>query len=152
MRNNSRQVALIALAALLFAATGVAQAAPSDSTDVSHVVSRFHAALASGDSAGALVLLAPDALIIESGTVETRAQYRSHHLPADIEFARAVPNTNTVIRVAVDGRTAWVTSASASRGQFETRQIDSVGAELMVLTKRGKVWRIAAVHWSSRRR
>jgi hypothetical protein len=32
------------------------------------------------------------------------------------------------------------------------RDIDSQGAELMVLTRRGGRWMIAAIHWSSRAR
>jgi ketosteroid isomerase-like protein len=152
MRGSFREIARFAVFVSMFTATSVARAALPDSTDVVRVVSRFHAVLVSGDSAGALALLAPDALIIEAGTVETRAEYRSHHLPADIEFAGAVPSPSTVVRVSVDGRTAWVTSTSVTRGQFKTRAIDSVGAELMVLTKRGKVWTIAAIHWSSRKR
>ena len=62
-----------------------------DSSDVAATVDRFHAALSAGDSTGALALLADDAVILESGGVETRDEYRSHHLPADIAFAQAVP-------------------------------------------------------------
>jgi len=57
--------------------------------EVAAVVTSFHEALGQGDSTAVLALLAPDALIVESGQVETRATYRAHHLPADIQFARA---------------------------------------------------------------
>jgi hypothetical protein len=43
-----------------------------------------------GDSAAVLAFLAPDAVIIERGEVETLAEYRAHHLPAGIAFARSV--------------------------------------------------------------
>src|SRR5687768_2820649 len=47
---------------------GSVRVAPAtDSADIVAVIERFHAALASGDSAGALALLAPDAVILESG-------------------------------------------------------------------------------------
>jgi hypothetical protein len=43
-----------------------------------------------GDSAAVWAFLAPDAVIIERGEVETLAEYRAHHLPAGIAFARSV--------------------------------------------------------------
>jgi len=125
---------------------------PSDSSDAVATIAKFHAALASGDSAGALAMLAPDALIQESGGVETRADYRSHHLRADIEFARAVPSTRTVMRVTVQGDVAWVASTSITQGQANGRQINSAGAELVVLRRTGSGWQISAIHWSSRAR
>ena len=35
-------------------------------------------------------VIAPDAVFVESGTLETRAQYEANHLPADIEVERQV--------------------------------------------------------------
>lgn len=125
---------------------------PSDSADVAAVVDQFHRALATGDSAAALALLAPDAEILESGGVETRAEYRSHHLPGDIAFARAVRSQREPIRVRVRGDVAWATSTSTAQGQYRDRAVNSQGAELMVLTRTLQGWRIAAVHWSSRAR
>jgi hypothetical protein len=58
--------------------------------DVARTVEQYHRALAAGDSTAALTLLAPDAVILESGGVETRDEYRGHHLPGDVAFARAV--------------------------------------------------------------
>src|SRR5687768_11914331 len=63
---------------------------PSAAGQIIAVVSEFHAALSTGDSATALRLLDPDAMVLESGEVETRDEYRSHHLAADIEFAKSV--------------------------------------------------------------
>lgn len=124
----------------------------SDSSDVIAVVAKFHAALAAADSGGALELLAPDALILESGSVETRAEYRAHHLAADIEFTRAVRSSRTTSRVTVDGDAAWLVSTSVTQGEINGRQVNSAGAELVVLHRvRGK-WQISAVHWSSRAR
>lgn len=125
---------------------------PSDSTRVVAIVAEFHAALAAGDSATALRLLDRDATVLESGDVEARAEYRSHHLPADIEYARSVPSKRTVLRVTVVGDAGWVASKSENVGRMGTRSINSVGAELIVLRKRDTGWKIAAIHWSSRTR
>ena len=119
---------------------------------VADVVHRYHRALAAGDSAAALALLAPDAVILESGGMETQAEYRSHHLPADIELARAVRSERGDVRVWVSGDAAWAVSTSTTQGEFRGRQINSAGAELMVLMRTREGWRIAAIHWSSRAR
>lgn len=120
-----------------------------DSTAVALVVERYHQALASGDSATALRLLAPDAVILEGGSVETREHYREHHLPADIGFTREVPAQRGMIRVVVRGDVAWASSTSTSTGSFRGRAINSRGAELMVLSREGTDWVIRAIHWSS---
>lgn len=91
-------------------------------------------------------------VILESGGVETREEYRSHHLPADIAFARAVKSDRSAIRVVVRGDAAWVASTSTAQGEFRGRAVNSVGAELMFLVRDGDAWRIAAIHWSSRAR
>ena len=124
----------------------------SDSADVARVIDRFHRSLAGGDSAAALALLATGATILESGGEENVAEYRAHHLPADIEYARAVPSERGPVRVTVRGDVAWANSTSRSRGTFKGRPVDSAGAELMVLTRAPDGWRITAIHWSSRRR
>jgi ketosteroid isomerase-like protein len=135
------------------AATGASTPAhASDSADVVGALAKFHGALAAGDTAGALALLGADALIVESGAVQTRADYQAHHLAADIEFARAVPSTRTVTRVTVQGDAAWVVSTSVTQGQTNGRQVNSAGAELAVLRRTGTGWQITAVHWSSRTR
>ena len=126
--------------------------APGDSADVARVIERFHAALAEGDSATALSLLAPDAVVLESGSWESVADYRSHHLPADIEYARALKSVRTPTHLAVSGDMAWAAATSVTQGTFKERAVNSAGAELLVLTRTSSGWRIAAIHWSSRRR
>ena len=151
----------LVLAVLLLAPAGLrAQArpqagsrpVPGDSAAVAATVHRFHAALAAADSTAALALLAPDAVVLESGGMESRAEYRSHHLAADVEFARAVTEQRGPVRVRVRGDAAWATSTGTTRGEFRGRAVDSAGAELMVLTRTPEGWRIAAIHWSSRAR
>ena len=124
--------------------------AQSDSASVVSVIERFHAALTSGDSLGAMALLAPDAVILESGGVETRAEYQSHHLQGDISYARSMKSTRGPIRVSVRGDVAWASSTSTTTGESRGRQVNSAGAELMVLSRTAAGWRISAIHWSSR--
>ena len=124
----------------------------TDSSDVAAVVARYHSALASGDSAAAIALLTDDAVVLETGSVETKSEYRAHHLPADIAFARAVPSQRSPIVVRVRGDVAWASSTSTTQGEFRGRAINSSGAELMVLSREPDGWKIRAIHWSSRAR
>lgn len=137
-------------AVVAFAVPEVLHDPAEDSAAVVATVERYHAALVAGDSAAALSLLASDAVVLESGGMETRAQYREHHLPADIEFARAVARERGPIHVTVRGDAAWAASTSTVTGEIRGREIDSRGAELMVLTRTAVGWRISAIHWSSR--
>jgi len=124
----------------------------ADSISVAKVVNGFHLALSAGDSAGALSLLASDAVIIESGGVESRSEYRFHHLPEDIQFASAVASKRGTLQIRVEGSSAWTVMMSTTQGEFNGRTIDSTGAESMVLTKQSAGWRIRSIHWSSRNR
>lgn len=119
---------------------------------VTAVVDAYHGALAAGDSATALSLLADDVTILESGGVETKEQYRSGHLAGDMRFAQAVPRERSEITVQVRGDVAWAWSTSVTEGRMGEREINSQGAELMVLTRQAGEWRISAIHWSSRQR
>lgn len=125
-------------------------ASQSDSASVVSVIERFRAAMTAGDSAAVMGLLAPDAVILESGGVETRAEYQSHHLPGDIGYAKSMKSTRGPIRVSVRGDVAWASSTSTTTGESRGRQVNSAGAELMVLTRTAAGWRISAIHWSSR--
>jgi ketosteroid isomerase-like protein len=134
---------------LVFGVGGDASVA-ADSAAVAEVVHRFHAALAAGDSVTALQLLRDDAVILESGGTESKQEYRSHHLPSDIAFARAIRPDAGPMRVQVRGDAAWATSTSIVRGTFRDRPVNSQTVELMVLERTAQGWRIAAIHWSSR--
>lgn len=143
-------IAATALAGL--SGTAAAQEAMSDTFAVRATLHQFHEALAQGDSAAVLSLLADDAVILEAGGAETRAEYRAHHLPADIRFAASVPSKAGPMQVTLAGDVAWVTSTSEATGAFDGRPINSAGAELAVLTRSSAGWQIRAIHWSSRRR
>ena len=165
MRPFARLALAVSAAAAATAVASIGTAAASsvpievsyegpDSVAAVATVTAFRTALASGDSAAVLRLLAPDVVIVEAGGVETLADYRAHHLPGDIAYARALPGVHTLKNVVVSGDVAWVTSTSVTEGQYNGRAVNSAGAELIVLAraKGGAPWMIRAVHWSSRRR
>jgi ketosteroid isomerase-like protein len=152
MRRNA-VVAVATLTLLVISADLHAQqeaTTAADSASVVRVIHQFHAALEAGDSAAVLQLLSDDAVILESGDVETKQEYRSHHLPSDIAFARAVPRQTGPITVTVRGDVAWASSTGVARGRYRDRDVNSQSAELVVLQRRGDAWEISAIHWSSR--
>lgn len=127
-------------------------ASTSDSAAVVGTASRFHAALEAGDTTAVKTLIAPDLQVLEGGEVETRVQYFAYHLAADIEFAKAVPSKRTVVSYTREGSVAWLVSTSTTTGNFRGREVNSVGAELMILSRTPEGWKIRAMHWSSARR
>lgn len=124
----------------------------SDSAAVAAVVVQYHEALAAGDSAAALALLTDDASILESGGVETKAEYRSHYLPADITASRSSQGQRSPVHVRIQGEVAWTTSTTTSQRTVNGNAVASSLAELMVLVKTPGGWKISAIHWSSRTR
>lgn len=122
----------------------------ADSAAAVAVVAQMHELMQRADSASLLRLLTDDVVVLESGGYESRAEFRSHHLPADIEYARTVKSERQLRSVAVSGDAAWVSSTSTTSGEFRGRVINSTGAELMVLRRTPDGWRIAAIHWLSR--
>jgi ketosteroid isomerase-like protein len=128
----------------------VAQAPPSES-EVIAVVESFYAAIKKGDRAAAMSVIAPDAVFLESGKLETRAEYEANHLPADIEFESQVNGKRDPMRVTFDGNTAWVIATTEYDGTFDGSPVSFVSAQLVVLTRSDGTWRIRTIHWSSRR-
>ena len=127
-----------------------AGSAVTDSAAVAGIVERFHAAYASGDSNAVVAMLAPDVVLLESGGTETLDEYRSHHLPGDLGYAKSVKITRAPVRVVVRGDAAWAWSTSRAAGEFRGRTLNVAAAELIVLVRDAGRWRIAAIHWSSR--
>jgi ketosteroid isomerase-like protein len=143
----------LVIALLLAASMGQvhAQGADADAAAVASAVRDFHVALEAGDSQTVSRLLAPDATILEGGERETRKEYIDHHLPADMKFAQAVTTRYSKTDVNVNGEVAWATSASVMQGTYESKPVNLVGAELMVLSKSPAGWVIRSIHWSSRK-
>ena len=121
----------------------------SDSANAVEALQRFYVALGAGDTAAALALFAHDAIILESGEIQTRQEYASHHLGADIEFARSMKSRRTISRVDVKGDVAWIAASSIVRGVFRGRALNLAAAELAVLARGPNGWQIRAIHWSS---
>jgi len=142
-------LAVLAILALGFAAP---QSQAQESRAVLDVIEAFHAALAAGDSTTALALLADDVVILESGGTEDKTRYRSGHLSGDMRFAQAVPRERGEPDVRILGDVAWATSTNVTQGRMGDREINSQGAELVVLARDGASWKITAIHWSSRNR
>lgn len=114
-------------------------------------VSAFHEALEAGDAEGALAHLAAEAIIYESGGVESsREEYASHHLQSDMKFLASV-ETRIVDRTSgMDGEHAWVLTRTETDGTVREKPIHLAGTETMILEKTPEGWRIIHIHWSSR--
>ncbi len=129
-----------------------AQAARLDSAGAVAAVSQFHEALAAQDSVRAISLLARDVLVLESGAIQTRAEYLSHHLGADMKAMQGSKGIRTLVRVTMLGDAAYVVSKTATAATNADGSNGSEMAEIMVLSKTPNGWTIRAIHWSSRRR
>ena len=147
-----RPSSLIAFALLAAATPAAAQSPRPDSAAAVAVVHQYEAALASGDSARAVSLLADDVVILESGAIESRAEYLAHHLGADIKASQGSKGVRTVIKVSVVGDVAFIASKTVNPPTGAPGNTGSEMAELMVLSRSGGAWKISAIHWSSRRR
>jgi ketosteroid isomerase-like protein len=140
------QLAAIALA---LGAQSLAAASAETLTPTS-VVDAFAAALQQGDAVQVEDLMTSDALVAEEGGAERSfAEYKAAHLPADIEFSRAVARKVVDRRVWTTGRMASVVTEAEMTGTFRGRAIASRSMETMVLIKTKGAWRIAHIHWSS---
>ena len=111
--------------------------------DASATADRFHAALTSGDRATVEALLTPDAVILEGGQAEARAEYLGGHFARDAAFLADAQPEPLFRRTTVAGDAAWVASTQRVR--------DAEMAELLVMERTPEGWRVAAVHWSSAR-
>ncbi len=140
---------LLLCALLLAAAPAFSQSAAADSAAAIAVAERFHHALAHGDSLTVAALLLPDALVLEGGRRETRAEYLGHHYGHDVAFLRAMTQSDVARTVRVSTDMAHVATVSRMRGMYRDKARDVDSAELLVLHRTPEGWRIAAVHWSS---
>lgn len=143
-----RTIETVCVAMLVMACA--ANAAETTSGEAaSKVAEQFHAALKAGDADGASALLSAMALIYESGHAETRDEYISHHLAADIAFAKATQRTVKNTRHQCDESICVLMRSSETTGTFKGKSARNVGQETMVLRREGDAWKIQHVHWSS---
>jgi ketosteroid isomerase-like protein len=136
---------------LCFAACSSAPPPPSES-EVTAVVESFYGAMKAGDRAAVMRAIAPDAVFLEGGNLETREQYEANHLPADIQFEQQVAGKRGPMRVTFEGDTAWVIATTEYEGKFDGTPVNFISAQLVVLTRETGDWLIRSAHWSSRRR
>jgi len=145
-----RRPAIVLVGLLLAATSAVAQ--DSDRAGATATFEAFYAAMKKGDATAVMRTVAPDAIFLEGGRRETRAEYESGHLPGDIEFEKAVDGKRGPLNVNVNGDTAWISAMSEYEGKFNGKPVNFVLAQLMVLTRTNGQWLIRSVHWSSRQR
>ncbi|MCA1196425.1 nuclear transport factor 2 family protein [Sphingomonas sp. R647] len=113
-------------------------------------VDRFHAALTEGKVEAALKPLSDDVLIYESGRSErSKAEYASHHLNADAEFAGATQRKLVNRTSWIGADTARVTTETETTGTFKGRALALTGTDTMILRWTAGVWKIVHIHWSS---
>ncbi len=124
---------------------------PEDCGGVTTVVEAFYGAMKAGDPAAAMRTIAPGAMFLEGGRLETRAEYESTHLPADIQFEQQVNGKRSPLDITFNGDTAWVVATTEYEGTFQDVPVHFISAQLMVLTRTEGAWLIRSVHWSSRR-
>ena len=127
-------------------------AGPEAEAAVTAVLDTFYGAMKKGDTAAAMSTIAPDALFVESGKLETRAEYETNHLPLDIGFEKQVTGKRGPLRITVQGDTAWVIAVTVFEGTFDGRPVNFESAQLAVLTRETGDWKIRSIHWSSRPR
>jgi mono/diheme cytochrome c family protein len=115
-------------------------------------VDRFQSLLAEGDTAAAAQVLDSRVLIYEGGQAEkSREEYAAHHLQADAKFLK-----NATLRVLSrtgdsKGDLAWVATESELTPSG-AKAASLVTTETMILNRVGQGWRIAHIHWSSRKK
>ena len=149
----SRAINAVAVAIAAITAGAGAQPNRADSTAAVAAVEQFEAALAAVDSARAMSLLADDVMILESGAIQTRSQYLSGHLGADMKASRGSKGVRTVIKATVVGDAAYIVSKTVTPPTgTDAAATGAESAALMVLSRTAGVWKIRAIHWSSRRR
>jgi ketosteroid isomerase-like protein len=136
---------------LFVSACTPAPPAPTDA-DIAKVVEAFYGGMKAGDKAAVMATLAPDALFVEAGKLETRAEYEANHLPADIEFENQVTGQRSPMKITFhNDNTAWMVATTEYHGTFNGNPVNFASAQLMVLTRDTSDWLIRSAHWSSRR-
>ena len=119
--------------------------------DVTAVIDAFYSGIKSGNNAATMAVVAPDALFVETGTLETRSEYEMNHLPNDIAFEKQVSGKRSPLRITVNGDTAWVIATTEYDGEFDGAPVNFISAQLAVLSRDEGAWKIRSIHWSSRR-
>jgi len=122
----------------------------NDKEMIAKTLSDLETAIIENDSERAGEILDDDVTILEGGGMETKSEYLSHHFHSDGKFLSAMNREEVSQEISVEGNMAWVTSKTKMTGTYSGRDIDLSSLELAVLKKENGMWRVIALHWSSR--
>ncbi|MEQ9280452.1 MAG: nuclear transport factor 2 family protein [Balneola sp.] len=122
----------------------------NDKEMIAKTLSDLETAIIENDSERAGEILHDDVTILEGGGMETKSEYLSHHFHSDGKFLSAMNREEVSQEISVEGNMAWVTSKTKMTGTYSGRDIDLSSLELAVLKKENGMWRVIALHWSSR--
>lgn len=148
---------LLAVLAILLVA-GIGSADDSPPSTPLDVAAEYFSAVEAGDLDRAEALFAEDSLIFESGGVEGDwANYRAHHLGAEIDAIESFEirrGESPQVAVAEDGSlaaVAWPIEYTIELAAGETIESRGTVTFVLVHAAAGHGYRIAQLHWSSRR-
>jgi ketosteroid isomerase-like protein len=122
----------------------------NDKEMIAKTLNDLETAIVENDSEKAGEILHDDVTILEGGGMETKSEYLSHHFHSDGKFLSAMNREELSQEISVEGNMAWVTSKTKMTGTYSGRDIDLSSLELAVLKKENGMWRVIALHWSSR--
>jgi len=143
-------VVVLAVLLLFWLPACARSSGPDAEAEVTSALESFYGAMKRGDAAAAMAQIALDAVFIESGRLETRAEYEANHLPNDIAFEKQVTGQRGPWRVTMEGDTAWAIVSTEYDGTFDGVPLSFVSSQLAVMTRDDGSWRIRSIHWSSR--
>ena len=128
------------------ASTGHGHAKP---TSAEAVLDAFHHALEEGNGEAALRWLADDAVILEGGVAQSKAEYADHHLGSDMAFLAAMQSEQLSRESRRADGVVTVITRTQLKGVFKEREIDIVSSETAVLKQVDGDWKIQHLHWSN---
>jgi ketosteroid isomerase-like protein len=142
--------ALVFVLVVALSACAPKRSTATDEADVKAAIESFYAAMKKADPKAAMAMIAPDAMFVESGRLETRQQYEESHLPADIDFEKQITGKRSPWRITINGDTAWGIASTEYQGTVDGGDVSFVSRQLAVVTRGedGK-WLIRSIHWSS---
>jgi len=150
LQTSTRAVtAAMVLATISLTACG--RSTDEDAAAVRTTLESFYAAMKNAENATAMALIAPDAVFVEGGRLETREQYEKNHLPSDISFEKQVTGKRGEWDIKIKDDTAWAIATTEYDGIFDGGPVNFTSAQLAVLTREADKWMIRSIHWSSRR-
>ena len=133
MRSMPRTVTIaMAISLLWLSACASGRDTATDEADVKATLEAFYGAMKTGDTVTAMAQIAPDAMFVESGRLETREEYEKNHFPTDFAFEKQITGKRTPWRVTIKGDTAWVIASTTYQGPGRRRR-----GELRELAARG---------------